>query len=99
MFPCLKINLRNIQENGRKIVDFCRKRGIETVGVTKGVCADLNIVKAMLEGGIELLGDSRIQNIIKLNLFHVILPEDSLLLATYNLSILLYSFCSKQLMK
>jgi len=67
--------------------------------VTKGVCADLNIVKAMLEGGIEVLGDSRIRNIIKLNLFHVILPEDSFLLATYNLSILLYSFCSKQLMK
>jgi len=66
MFPCLEINLRNIQENARKVVHFCRKRGIETVGVTKGVCADLNIVKAMLEGGIEVLGDSRIQNIIKL---------------------------------
>ena len=66
MFPCVEINLKNIKENTERVVDFCKKHGIEVVGITKGVCADLNIAKVMLEGGVSLLGDSRIQNVISL---------------------------------
>jgi len=66
MFPCLEINLSSIRENARSVVAFCRRYGIEVVGITKGVCADLGIARAMLEGGIRILGDSRIQNVIKL---------------------------------
>jgi len=66
MFPALEINLSAIEENAREVVRFCDSYGIQVVGVTKGVCGDPKIAKAMLNGGIHIFGDSRIQNIKKM---------------------------------
>jgi len=66
MFPALEINLSAIEENAREVARFCESDGIQIVGVTKGVCGDPKIAKAMLNGGIQILGDSRIQNIEKM---------------------------------
>ena len=60
--PRVKINTDLIKENVREIVS--RFDG-EVVGVTKGVCADLKIAKAMIESGINVLGDARIRNLMK----------------------------------
>ncbi len=60
--PKIKIRTSLIKENVRKILN---RFNIETVGITKGVCADLKIAKAMIESGINILGDARIRNLIK----------------------------------
>lgn len=62
-YPSLEINLSKIRLNTEYLVNLCSNHTIEIMGVAKGVCASLPIVKAMLSGGIKKLGDSRIQNI------------------------------------
>jgi len=63
--PILEINLDKIKHNTQKIKEFCEKSNIQVCAITKGFCAELPIVEAIIEGGINFLGDSRIQNIIK----------------------------------
>ena len=63
MPPRLVINLKGIAENTRKTIDRCSASGVEVVGVTKGVSGSPPVAKAMVEGGIRTLGDSRLKNI------------------------------------
>jgi predicted amino acid racemase len=65
-YPCVEIDINKIRQNTRYIVDYCDSKGIEVMGITKGVCALIEVVNAMLEGGIKKLGDSRLQNIAAL---------------------------------
>ena len=64
--PRLEIDLDKITHNTKCIVKMCRKKKIEIVGITKGCSADEKVAKAMIDGGIKTLGDSRIENIKKL---------------------------------
>jgi len=66
MFPIFEINLEAIQDNAKRVVNFCKPHGIEVVGVTKGVCGDPKVAKSMINGGVRILADSRIQNIKKM---------------------------------
>lgn len=66
MFPLVEINLGAIQDNAKRVVDFCNSHGIEIAGVTKGVCGDPKIAKSMIKGGVRILADSRIRNIKKM---------------------------------
>ena len=45
---------------------MCRRHGVKVTAVTKGVCADERIVRAMIDGGCSSLADSRIDNIKRL---------------------------------
>jgi ornithine racemase len=65
-YPFVTIDLKKVTANTQVILDLCRTNGIEVVGVTKSFCADLAITKAMLAGGVHILGDSRVQNLRKL---------------------------------
>lgn len=62
----LVTDLDKIRSNAAKIVAKCRDKGIEVLGVTKGFNAMPEIVSALLEGGIQGLADSRMENIIDL---------------------------------
>ncbi len=62
-YPCVEIDINKIRKNTRYLVDYCGNKGIEVMGITKGVCALTEVVNAMVEGGIKKLGDSRLQNI------------------------------------
>lgn len=62
----LEIDLDKVRDNSRIIVDMCRPLGIEILGVTKGFSAKPRIVKAMIQGGITTLADSRLENIMAL---------------------------------
>lgn len=64
--PVLEINLDKIKHNAQKIKNFCEKYDIKVCAITKGFCADLSIAEAIIEAGLDFLGDSRIQNIIKM---------------------------------
>lgn len=65
-FPCIKINLRKISNNARLINDRCALKGISVVAVTKSILADIEIVKILKKSGINIFGDSRLENLVKL---------------------------------
>ncbi|MFO7814186.1 MAG: alanine/ornithine racemase family PLP-dependent enzyme [Halanaerobiales bacterium] len=64
--PRVNINLVEIETNARILKDKCRKKGINITGVVKGGAGDLRIVNAMVSGGINTIGDSRLKNIRKI---------------------------------
>lgn len=65
-FPKIHINLEKIKKNTQTIVSIARKSGIDIVGVTKATCGNPNVGKAMLDGGVKGLADSRITNVKRL---------------------------------
>jgi len=65
--PRIEIDLMKIEENSRLLHKICQEYGIEKLtGVNKVCCADIEVAKAMLRGGIEMLGDSRLENLQKI---------------------------------
>ncbi len=64
--PYLTIDLDKIEHNARSIVDLCKQRGIEVVGVTKATCGRPEVARAMLRGGVTAIADSRMENIQRL---------------------------------
>lgn len=61
--PRLDVYLDKIRNNSENIRALCLKHGIKVVGITKGCCAITEVGKAMIDGGINILGDSRIENL------------------------------------
>jgi predicted amino acid racemase len=64
--PYVTIDLDVIAANARAVVDFCSRYGIAVAGVTKGVCGDPAVARAMLRGGVTMIADSRISNLHRL---------------------------------
>lgn len=64
--PFLEIRLDTIASNAKAIVDFCSSFGVEVWGVTKGCCGMPEVARAMLEGGVSGIGESRLANIYRL---------------------------------
>lgn len=64
--PRLTIDPGKIEHNARTLVALCRDHGIEVGGVTKGVCGQPEVARAMLRGGVTALCDSRLENIHRL---------------------------------
>lgn len=60
------IDIIKIKHNAKTIVKLASKQEIDITGVTKASCGDPIVAKAMLDGGVNSLGDSRIYNIKKL---------------------------------
>lgn len=52
-----------IRANARATVDFCAEHGVEVACVTKSVCGEPEIVRAVLAGGVRLVAESRIDNV------------------------------------
>ncbi len=68
-YPRIEIELEKIKENTSIMVKECRGRGIEVAGVTKVFCGHKKIAEAMIEGGVSILADSRIENLKRLSGF------------------------------
>jgi len=62
--PRVEINLNKIQENAEIMKKKCKERGIELAGVVKGAAGDIKVARAFVRGGINMIGDSRLKNII-----------------------------------
>ncbi len=62
-FPRLKINLEKIRQNTEYLVNRCKHYGISVAGVTKSFGAAREVTQAMIDGGIEIIADSRIKNL------------------------------------
>ena len=59
----LTVDLPKITHNASEAVSMCRRFGIDVVGVVKGACGDAFIAQAMLDGGVQTLGDARLDNV------------------------------------
>lgn len=70
-YPRLIIDTNKIKHNTETLVNLAAKDGIEVAGVTKVFCANKDITKAIIDGGVKYLADSRIENIIKLKEFNL----------------------------
>lgn len=72
--PRLEISLYKLKHNTKTIVDTCHEKGIDVVGVTKGVSGMPEVAKAMLDGGVIGLADARIRNVHKLRKADITAP-------------------------
>ena len=61
--PRIEINLEKIAHNAKALKDLYGSKGIDVIGVTKVVCGNPYIAKALVKSGIRILADSRIENI------------------------------------
>jgi len=52
-----------ISANARAIVELCAPHGIEVAAVTKCVCGEPEIVRAVLAGGVTTIAESRLDNV------------------------------------
>lgn len=62
-YPRLEVDLDKVTANAENIVNLASSEGIEIMGVTKSVCADIKVAEAMLAGGVKGLADSRVKNL------------------------------------
>ncbi|HEU24414.1 MAG: alanine racemase [Mesoaciditoga sp.] len=62
-YPRLVSNLDSIRHNVREISKMCHGFGIELVGVVKVARGEPLLAQIYLENGVDIIGDSRIQNI------------------------------------
>ncbi len=65
-YPRLEISLDKIRHNTETLVRMCRRSGIRVAGVTKVFCGHPKIARAMVAGGIDVIADSRIENLKRL---------------------------------
>lgn len=71
MYPRMEISKSKLRHNTKVLCDLCRKSGINVMAVTKCFCAIPEAAAAFVEGGAEMLADSRIENLKKLKSFPV----------------------------
>lgn len=70
-YPKVIIDLNKIEKNTLLLSKKCNEKGIDIAAVTKVFCGAPEIAHAMIKGGAKYLADSRIENLKKLNKFHI----------------------------
>ncbi|EOP90892.1 hypothetical protein IGM_02154 [Bacillus cereus HuB4-4] len=94
MKPQLQIDIKKVKKNMSELVREAHRNSISITGITKGVCGNEDFAVALMEAGIDSLGDSRIENLKKLS--H--LPIKKILLRSPKYSeiddVIQYAHCS-----
>ena len=65
-YPRIDINLDKLRHNTKMALNICRRSKLELAVVTKVFCSMPDMVKAIIEAGAKIVGDSRIINLKKL---------------------------------
>lgn len=63
IYPNVEINLGKIKQNIEVVLSKCQKIGIEPIAVVKAMNGSKEIVETMVDNGIRVVGDSRLDNI------------------------------------
>jgi predicted amino acid racemase len=61
--PRLEIHPQRIAENARQVVNLCHTNNIQVAGVGKVVCAHPGVIRALEQSGVDMLADSRLENL------------------------------------
>jgi predicted amino acid racemase len=72
--PRLEIYPDRIEHNARTIVTLCHEHGISVAGVTKVSCAHPAVVHALVNAGVDMLADSRLENLQAIRALNTSLP-------------------------
>ncbi|MEF9932923.1 MAG: alanine/ornithine racemase family PLP-dependent enzyme [Cetobacterium sp.] len=72
-YPKIIVNLKKIKHNAFIINKKCNDYGISVMGITKSFLADPIITQILVDSGIEFIGDSRIENLKKIE--HIKIPK------------------------
>ena len=72
--PRIEISLSQIRENTQILSGLYLEKGISLMGVTKAVLGEPSVAKAMIEGGVKFIADSRIKNILKMKNAGISIP-------------------------
>ena len=64
--PYLEIDLSKVQDNAEQLVAMAGAKGIDITGVTKSVLGNPRIAACLVAAGISSLGDSRLDNIVRM---------------------------------
>ena len=67
MYPRMEISKSKLKHNTEVMCGLCRKSGINIMAVTKCFCAIPEAAQAFIDGGVQMLADSRIDNLKKLS--------------------------------
>lgn len=59
----IEADCTKIRENSRAVVEYCAQRGVQVAPVTKSICGEPEIVRAVVAGGAPMIADSRLENI------------------------------------
>lgn len=70
-YPVVEIYREKIKENAQNLVKECHLRGIEVAGVVKVFGGYKDVVEAYIDGGVDLIADSRIENLKGFNEFNI----------------------------
>lgn len=62
----IEVDCAKIRANAEAVVGLCARHGIEVAGVTKCVCGEPEVARAMLAGGCTMLADSRLANVARM---------------------------------
>ncbi len=68
MIPRIEISLAQIRHNARMLSDLYGQKGISLMGVSKATLGDPAIAAAMIQGGVQFIADSRLENIQRMKL-------------------------------
>ncbi len=63
MYPKIILNYQKLVHNTKTLTELCHSANITVMGVTKAMCAWEEAVEAYVEGGVDYLADSRIENL------------------------------------
>lgn len=66
-YPRIEINLDKLSHNTKMALNICRRNKLNLAVVTKVFCSMPDMVKIILESGVNIIGDSRIMNLKKIN--------------------------------
>jgi ornithine racemase len=66
LLPRIEITLSQIRHNARMLSELYGQKEISLMGVSKAILGDTSIAKAMIQGGVKFIADSRLENIQKM---------------------------------
>lgn len=64
--PLIQVDLNLLKHNTEYLLEQARNYGVDLAFVTKGVCADKQIVNTLVDAGATMLADARVENLKKL---------------------------------
>jgi len=66
MYPRVIVDYKKLVHNTKLVADKCGEYGVNIMGVTKVFCGVPGVAKALVEGGVSFLADSRVENLKKM---------------------------------
>ncbi|MBF8982293.1 alanine/ornithine racemase family PLP-dependent enzyme [Lutibacter sp. B2] len=65
-YPKIIVDLKKLEHNAKIVTKLCGNHNIDLAAVTKVYCGNPEIAKTTVAGGVKMLADSRVENLIRL---------------------------------